>query len=147
MANLVNWVPSRRISDLVDDMSLIRNFFAPSAEINYGLGSWMPPVDIEETLNEYIVKADVPGVKKDDIKISLENGTLTLSGERKEEKGDMVKNFLVREKDYGSFCRSFDLPYSVNMQDIKAVYADGVLTINIPKSEEAKPREIKIEVK
>lgn len=109
---------------------------------------WVPPVDIIENENELVVKADVPDMKFEDIDVRLENGTLTLHGERKFEKETTEKGGWHRmERSYGTFERSFTLPETVDPEHVKADYKNGTLTITLPKKEIAKPRQIKVEVK
>lgn len=107
---------------------------------------WSPAVDILETENELIFKVDAAGVNQKDIDIQLENGTLTLKGERKFEKDDKVKGYHRIERSYGAFARSFTLPDTVNAETVHADYAQGVLTVTLPKQERAKPRAIKVNV-
>lgn len=107
---------------------------------------WSPAVDILETENELILKVDAAGVNLKDIDIQLENGTLTLKGERKFEKDDKVKGYHRIERSYGAFARSFTLPDTVNAENVHADYAQGVLTVTLPKQERAKPRAIKVNV-
>jgi HSP20 family protein len=107
---------------------------------------WSPAVDILETENELIFKVDAAGVNLKDIDIQLENGTLTLKGERKFEKDDKVKGYHRIERGYGAFARSFTLPDTVNAENVYADYAQGVLTVTLPKQERAKPRAIKVNV-
>ena len=108
---------------------------------------WVPAVDIIENENALIVKADVPDVKFEDIDVHLENGTLTLKGERKFEKNTDEKGGYHRmERAYGSFERSFSLPDTVDPEHVKAEYTNGVLTVTLPKKEIAKPRHVKVEV-
>lgn len=108
---------------------------------------WVPPVDIMENENALTVKADVPDVKFEDIDVHLENGTLTLRGERKfEKKTDEKGGYHRIERSYGSFERSFTLPDTVDAEHVKAEYANGVLTVTLPKKEIAKPRQVKVEV-
>jgi HSP20 family protein len=107
---------------------------------------WSPAVDILETENELIFKVDAAGVNLKDIDIQLENGTLTLKGERKFEKDDKVKGYHRIERSYGAFARSFTLPDTVNAENVHADYAQGVLTVTLPKQERAKPRAIKVNV-
>jgi HSP20 family protein len=107
---------------------------------------WSPAVDILETENELIFKIDAAGVNLKDIDIQLENGTLTLKGERKFEKDDKVKGYHRIERSYGAFARSFTLPDTVNAENVHADYAQGVLTVTLPKQERAKPRAIKVNV-
>ncbi len=108
---------------------------------------WAPSVDIKETEKEIIVKADLPGMKKEDIEVSLDNNMLTIKGERKFEKEEKEKDYVRVERSYGSFYRSFNLGVPVKEDEIKASYKDGVLEIIVPKAEvkEAKKVEIKAE--
>lgn len=108
---------------------------------------WVPPVDILENENELVVKADVPDVKFEDIDVRLENGTLTIRGERKFEKMATEKGGWHRmERSYGTFERSFTLPETVDPEHVKADYKNGTLTVTLPKKEIAKPRQVKVEV-
>ena len=107
---------------------------------------WSPAVDILETENELIFNVDAAGVDLKDIDIQLENGTLTLKGERKFEKDDKVKGYHRIERSYGAFARSFTLPDTVNPEGVRADLAQGVLTVTFPKKERAKPRAIKVNV-
>ena len=107
---------------------------------------WSPAVDILETEDELIFKVDAAGVNLKDIDIQLENGTLTLKGERRFEKDDKVKGYHRIERSYGAFARSFTLPDTVNAETVHADYAQGVLTVTLPKQERAKPRAIKVNV-
>jgi HSP20 family protein len=107
---------------------------------------WAPSVDILETDNELVLKADVPGVELKDIDIRIENGTLTVKGERKFEREEKNKGFHRLERSYGSFVRYFTLPDTVDTENVKADYQNGVLTITLPKKEVAKPKAIKVQV-
>lgn len=109
-------------------------------------GTWIPAVDIHETEDGYIVKADLPGLKKEDIQIDLKNSTLTLKGEKKFEEKVSKDNYVRTERAYGTFVRSFTLPHNVDAEKIRASYKDGVLELTLPKKEEAKPKQIKVEV-
>ncbi len=110
------------------------------------LTPWAPPVDIYETEHELVVKADLPDVNPQDLDIRVENNILTIRGERKFENKVNEENYLRVERSYGSFSRSFQLANSVNSEAIKADYQNGVLTLSIPKREEAKPKQIKVSV-
>jgi HSP20 family protein len=116
------------------------------SEDNLKARPWAPAVDIVETENELVLKADVPGVELKDIDIQLENGTLTVKGERKFEKEEKNKGFHRMERSYGSFVRIFTVPDSVDSEHVKAAYDAGVLTITLPKKEVAKPKAIKVQV-
>ena len=107
---------------------------------------WVPSVDIFETENELNLLADLPGIDMNDIDIQIENGTLALRGERKYENSVKDGGFHRVERGYGSFARYFSLPDTVNAEQVKADYKNGVLTIKLPKKELAKPRQIKVQV-
>jgi HSP20 family protein len=107
---------------------------------------WAPSVDIFETENELVLKADVPGVELKDIDIQLENGTLTLKGERKFEKDEKNKGFHRMERSYGSFVRYFTVPDTVDAEHVRADFSNGVLTVTLPKKEIAKPKSIKVKI-
>ncbi len=109
---------------------------------------WSPAVDIAETENELVLKADLPDLKLEDIEVRVENQTLTLKGERKFEKDEKSKGYHRIERSYGTFVRSFSLPTSVDSEKVAAQYSNGVLTIKLPKKgDAAKPRQVKVEVK
>lgn len=107
---------------------------------------WVPAVDIRETENELIVKADIPDMKFEDIDVRLENGTLTLRGERKFDEQKKEGGWHRVERSYGSFERVFSLPDTVNPEGVQADYKNGALTVTLPKKEIAKPRQIKVQV-
>jgi len=107
---------------------------------------WAPNVDIFETDNELVLKANVPGLDQKDIDIRIENGTLSIKGERKFEKEENNKGFHRMERSYGSFVRYFTLPETVDTEHVKAEYNNGVLTLTLPKKEIAKPKAIKVQV-
>jgi HSP20 family protein len=111
------------------------------------MAAWSPSCDIYETKNEIVVKAEIPGVKKEDIKLSLQENVLTLTGERKFEEETKKENYVRVERGYGSFMRSFTLPSYVDVKKIGAEFKDGLLEVKLPKSEETKPKEIEIKVK
>jgi HSP20 family protein len=108
---------------------------------------WIPAVDISENDGSLFVDVEIPGMKKEDIKVSLEKNVLSLKGEKKQEKEVKEENYHRWERSYGSFVRSFELPMPVQADKIKANYRDGVLHVELPKAEEIKPKEIPIEVK
>jgi HSP20 family protein len=110
------------------------------------LTPWAPPVDIYETEHELVVKADLPDVNPQELDIRVENNVLTIRGERRFENKVSEENYLRVERAYGSFSRSFSLANSVKSDAIRADYQNGVLTLSIPKREEAKPKQIKVNV-
>jgi HSP20 family protein len=109
-----------------------------------GARPWSPSVDIYETENELILKADLPDVKLEDIQVGVENQTLTLKGERKFEENEAVRGHHRIERNYGAFVRSFTVPATVDPEKVAAEYKNGVLTVKLPKKEAAKPRQVKI---
>src|ERR1700757_1756763 len=145
MANLDRWESFRRTSPDSDVNRLFSDFFGHAMQ-EQNLTTWAPAVDIYEGQNELVVKADLPDVKPEDLAICVENNILTIRGERKFEKKADEKNYLRVERAYGSFARSFSLANTVNTEAIKADYKDGVLTLNIPKREEAKAKQIRVNV-
>ena len=110
-------------------------------------GAWAPAVDIHESEEGFSVTADLPGVNKEDIKIDLKNNTLTISGEKKFEEKTPKENYIRIERSYGKFVRSFSMPNNIDSGKIKATFKDGTLELIIPKKEEAKPKQITIDVK
>jgi HSP20 family protein len=110
------------------------------------LATWAPPVDIYETENELVVKAELPDFQDKDIDVRITNNTLTIRGERKFEKDVKEENYLRIERAYGSFVRSFSLPNTVSSENIRADYRNGVLTLHMAKREESKPKQIKVSV-
>jgi HSP20 family protein len=114
-------------------------------ETPLGRGSWLPLVDIfENAQHEIVIKAELPDMKRDDIQVTVENGTLTLSGERRLEQDVKRENFHRLERSYGSFSRSFTLPPTFDASRISATYKDGVLTVTLPPREDAKPKQIEV---
>jgi HSP20 family protein len=106
--------------------------------------TWTPPVDVHETNDAFVVTAELPGMSREDIEITLENNILRLSGERKFERDEKKDNYHRIERSYGAFTRSFALPTQVDAERVQAEFKDGVLTITVPKAEQARPRKISI---
>jgi HSP20 family protein len=143
---LNRWEPFRGAATLQEQVNrLFGNVLEHSGEES-NLTSWAPAVDIYETEHELVVKADLPEVDPKELDIRVENNLLTIRGERKFEKKVNEDNYLRVERAYGSFSRSFSLANTVNAEAIKADYQNGVLTLTIPKREEAKPKQIKVNV-
>ncbi len=140
--------PFRELSLLRSQMDRIfEDLVGRGEREEWGKVSWFPPVDIYETEAEIVLKAEVPGVDQEDIKIKVEDDTLILKGEKRVEKKETKsENFLRAERAYGSFQRSFTLPQTVDKEGIKANLKKGVLTLILPKKEEVKPRQISIQV-
>jgi HSP20 family protein len=146
MATIARLEPFRGVSTLQDQFNrLFNESFRNHAEES-ALTTWAPSVDIYETANELVVKADLPDVNEKDIDVRIENNLLTIRGERKFEKSVSEENYLRVERTYGAFSRSFSLPNTVNPEAIGAEYKNGVLTVTLPKREESKPRQVKVTV-
>lgn len=109
-------------------------------------GTWAPPVDIFETKDKVVLKAELPGLREDQIQLRFENGVLTLEGERKFEKETGEENYHRVERSYGKFQRSFTLPATIENDKIAASFSNGVLTVSLPKREETKPKQIRIQI-
>ena len=145
MTTLDRWEPFRGTSPDSQLNRLFNDFFGRASQ-DQNLTTWAPAVDIYEGEHELVVKADLPDIKPEELDVRVENNLLTIRGERKFEKKVDEKNYLRVERAYGSFARSFSLANTVNTEAIKADYKDGVLTLSIPKREEAKPKQIKVNV-
>jgi len=146
---LVRWDPFRELEDMSERLN--RMFARPAVRSSNGkealtVADWMPTVDISETDAEYLIKAELPEIKKEDVKVTVEDGVLTLQGERRQEKEEKGKKFHRVERSYGSFVRSFTLPESVDDAGVKAEYKDGVLALHLPKTERVKPKAIDVKV-
>jgi HSP20 family protein len=146
MATFARLEPVRGLSTLQDQFNWLFNESLRHAPEESAWAMWAPAVDIYETPNELVVKADLPDVNDKDIDVRVENNLLTIGGERKFEKSVPEENFLRIERTYGSFSRSFSLPNTVNAEAIGAEYKNGVLTVTLPKREESKPRQVKVTV-
>ncbi len=138
--------PYSGASTLQDQVNRLLNQAFGNSSDEASITTWAPAVDIYETEHELVVKADLPDVRPEDLDIRVENNILTIRGDRKFEKKVDEKNYLRVERTYGSFSRSFSLVNTVNSEAIKADYKNGVLTLTIPKREEAKPKQIKVNV-
>ena len=142
--DLWGWSGFNRLTSLRDE---INHLFA-STFANGGcsdvFNSWVPALDVYEDLDNLVVRAEVPGMKKEDINISLEKNVLTVSGERRNEKMSEGSETSREERFFGRFTRSITLPKQVNANAVKATYKDGILTVTLPKAEEAKPKQIEV---
>jgi HSP20 family protein len=142
---LTRWAPARDLAALEIDR-LNRMFESAFGGDSLAGSAWLPPVDIFETPErDVVVKVEVPGLKREDIKLTFENNVLTLEGERKASTEVKREQYHRLERSYGGFRRSFTMPASVDGTRVQAAYADGVLTITLPQRAEAKPRQIAIE--
>lgn len=145
--NLVRWNPMREMETLHNRINrLFDGSFSPtfSLDDNMGLGIWKPVVDIYENEDTVVVKAELPGVDKKDIKVDLKDRVLTLTGERSHEKEVKEENYYRKERAFGRFHRSFTVPTEIDPDKIKAEFKDGVLKVEIPKPEEQKPKKITV---
>jgi HSP20 family protein len=143
---LTPWRPMRELTSLREEMDQLWNcMFRDWPTMEFPRGDWIPSFDVSETKDNVVVKAEVPGMDPKDIDISLADGILTLRGEKKDRE-EKEENYYLTESRYGSFSRSIRLPHEVQSDKIKANYKNGVLKVTMPKSEEAKKKEVKIKV-
>jgi HSP20 family protein len=143
--NITRWEPFRELEDAFRQYS---PFLARSSRRNGGEGlEWSPVADVTETDKEFVIKAELPEVKKEDIKVSVADGAITISGERKHEKEEKGENEIRVESFYGTFLRTFALPDNIDTKAIRAETKDGVLKIRVPKTESAKSKPVQVEVK
>mgnify|MGYP000854136736 CR=1 FL=1 len=133
MSSLFDWSPFRRSSLTTDEETI-------------SVPEWAPLVDIAEDDKEYLLKVELPEVQKDDVKVTVEGGTLTISGERKAEKEEKGRKFHRVERYYGRFERSFSIPDDAEADNVKAEFKDGVLRVHLAKSEKARPKQIEVKV-
>lgn len=148
------WNPFKEMEDLQNRLFglLQRNYGKQSlrttddAEESISVCQWAPLVDVAEDDKAYLIKADLPEVKKDEVKVTVENGVLTISGERKFEKEEANKRYHRVERAYGSFARSFNIPEDADAESVQAEFRDGVLQVRIAKSEKARPKSIEVKV-
>jgi HSP20 family protein len=148
MNTLTRWEPLREMEDFQNRLS---SFFARPLRRGNGheditLADWTPLADITEDDKEYIIKAELPEMKKEDVKVTVENGILTVSGERKFEREEKKKKYHRIERGYGTFVRSFTLPDDADATKVKAEFKNGLLTVHLPKSEKAKPKQIEVNI-
>ena len=144
---IVRWEPLRELGALQNEMNRLFNtvFDAPTTGGDGGtMRRWMPAMDLLETADHFVLRADLPGLGEDDVKIELEDNTLTISGERKSEHEDKGEGFYRVERAFGSFSRSLKLPQGVDPEKVSASFDRGVLEARIPKPEQRKPRRIEI---
>ena len=150
MNALTRWDPFKEMEDMQTRMA--RLFGMAPGRLTNGdkesmtITQWAPSVDIIEDDKEWLVKADLPEVKKEDVKVTVENGVLTITGERKFEKEEKDKKYHRIERSYGNFLRSFTLPDAADGSKVNAEFKDGVLKVHLPKSEKAKPKAVEVKV-
>lgn len=146
--DIVRWEPFRDLLTTQDRFNRLLNATFPQLFGEEGISArgWAPAVDIYETDDNLVLKAELPGVDPKDVEVRVEDNTLYLKGERKHEREVKEENYHRVERSYGSFSRTFRLPSSINAGRVKAEYKEGLLTLTMPKREEAKPKTIKIDV-
>ena len=147
---LTRWEPLREMEDFQNRLS---NFFGRPVRRSNGhgreditLADWTPLADITEDEREYLIKAELPEMKKEEVKVTVENGVLTISGERKFEKEEKKKKYHRVERGYGTFVRSFTLPEEADASKVKAEFKNCLLTVHLPKNEKAKPKQIEVNI-
>ena len=149
---LVRWEPVRELSSLQNEMNRLFNAFFETPATGGGGGNggtmrrWLPAMDLVETDEHFVLRADLPGLTENDVNIELEDNVLTVSGERKTEHEDKREGFYRVERSFGQFRRSLSLPEGVDAEGISANFDKGVLEVRIPKPEERKPRRVAIQV-
>lgn len=150
MNALTRWDPFKEMDDLQRRLTSIFGLApqraANSTEETMTVAQWLPLVDITEDDKEYLIKAELPAVKKDEVKVAVESGVLTISGERRFEKEEKDKKYHRVERAYGSFVRIFSLPDNADDSKVSAEFNDGVLTVRLTKSEKARPKSIEVKV-
>jgi HSP20 family protein len=147
---MTHWDPFKEMEDMQTRMARLFGL-APARAANGGnealtVAEWAPCVDITEDDREFLVKADLPDVKKEDVKVTVENGVLTLTGERKFEKEEKDKKYRRIERSYGTFLRSFTLPDAADGSKVSAEFKDGVLKVHLPKGEKARAKTVEVKL-
>lgn len=151
--SIVRWNPARELLNMEREFNKLFNVFgkrvgtSESDTTEYENAVWMPLTDIKEDKDSYFVMLDLPGVAKEDVKVSYADGQLSISGERKQEKESKDSKYHRVERVYGKYYRSFTLPQLVREDKIEAEFKNGQLTVTVPKAEEAKPKELEIKIK
>jgi HSP20 family protein len=145
---IVRWDPVRELASMHERISRLLDDVGRRADDDVMLrGDWVPPVDIyQNDQHEIVLKAEIPGLSREDIDIRVENNTLTIKGERRHEKEIKKEHYHRVERAYGTFSRSFSLPNTVDPEKVRAEYRDGVLTVALPCREESKPKQIQVQV-
>lgn len=149
MNALNRWDPFKEMDELQKRLSAAFGLTPgrqPNGKEDMTVAQWLPLVDITEDDKEYLIKAELPEVKKDDVKVTVENGVLTISGERRFEKEEKDKRYHRIERAYGSFTRSFSVPDDADDAKVSAEFKDGVLGVRLAKSEKARPKSVEVKV-
>jgi HSP20 family protein len=143
------WSPFKEMEDMQERLARMIELSPLRSEAGqdlFSVGEWSPLVDISESDQEYLIKAELPEVKKDDVKISVENGVLKISGERQREEESKSKKLHRIERSYGRFVRCFSLPEEANASKVTAEFKDGLLKVHVPKDQNVKPKAVEIKV-
>ena len=150
MSSITRWDPFRELDDLQNRLSTMfgRAPVKKDGDNREALtvAEWAPLVDIVEDDKNYVIKAELPGIKKEEIKVGVQNDVLTISGERKYEKEEKDKKFHRIERAYGSFARSFTIPEDSDGEKVSAEFKDGILRVHLPKTEKVKPKQVEVKV-
>ncbi len=147
--NLLRLDPSRELEEMSERFTRLLGRLPARQEGSketLTVADWSPAVDISEDAKEYVIKAELPEVKKEDVKVTVQDGVLTIQGERKQEKEEKGKKYHRIERTYGTFVRSFTVPDDADDMKVMAEFTDGVLHVHLPKSEKAKPKAIEVKV-
>jgi len=143
--SIIKYDPFRELRSLQDEMNRLFNSNFPNSLSQEDMATgWTPSVDIYETEGEIVLEAELPGMKREDFEVTIENNVITLKGERHFEKNEEGDNYHRVERAYGSFARSFSLPQSVSAENTSADFKNGILRVSLPKREEAKARKIEV---
>jgi HSP20 family protein len=145
---LIRWEPARELGTIQNEMNRLFNTFfdAPTPGNGSAYRRWIPAMDLVETENDFVLRADLPGLSEKDVNIELEDNVLTISGERKAEHEERKEGYYRVERAFGSFQRTLTLPEGTDPQAVKAAFDRGVLEVRVPKPEERKPRKVSISV-
>jgi HSP20 family protein len=141
---VVRWDPNREVDSLQSEVNRLFDTFFGGRPANGGMRRWVPPMDLVETEDHLVLKADLPGLERDDVNLEVKDGVLTVSGERKAEQEERTDGFYRVERAFGGFSRSMSLPENVDAERISASFDKGVLEVRIPKPEERKPHRVEI---
>ncbi|MDD2699744.1 MAG: Hsp20/alpha crystallin family protein [Sideroxydans sp.] len=147
--NLIKWDPFKELEDVSNRLNRLFGRAGSTEDSDQNMlavADWSPSVDISETDDAYLIKGEIPGVKKEDVKVSVQDGMLTIQGERKMEKEEKNKKFHRVECSYGNFVRSFRMPDDADENKVKAEFKDGMLNVSLPKTEKARNRSINVTV-
>lgn len=148
--NLVKWDPFKELEEVSNRLNRLFGRPVPSLESDremVSMADWMPSVDISETDSSYLIKAEIPGVDKEDVKVTIEDGMLTIQGERRQEKEKKEKKYHRIERSYGSFMRSFRVPDDADESAVQAEFKDGMLNITLNKTRKNKSNAIQVAIK